>query len=129
MVVSGAARQVFQQELGLHLPDTAGDCPQWLELARQMTTGPAGDLQFRPLQPLPGIIPGTVRQYGLGDFHSPLASGSSLTAGMAICPCSMGTLAAIASGQSQNLISIGPPTCISRNVDRCSWYLAKLHSG
>lgn len=105
VVVSGAARQVFQQELGLHLPNTAGDCPQWLELARQMTSGPLQDTwRFRSLPPLPGVTPGTVRQYGLGDFHSPLASGSSLTAGMVICPCSMGTLAAIASGQSQNLI-------------------------
>ncbi|MBY0513584.1 MAG: UbiX family flavin prenyltransferase, partial [Gemmataceae bacterium] len=32
------------------------------------------------------------------------ASGSFLTAGMAVCPCSMGTLAAIAHGTSENLI-------------------------
>src|SRR4051812_33196287 len=32
------------------------------------------------------------------------ASGSTLTAGMGICPCSMGTLAAISAGTSRSLI-------------------------
>jgi 4-hydroxy-3-polyprenylbenzoate decarboxylase len=38
------------------------------------------------------------------DFQAGIASGSFLTAGMAICPCSMGTVGAIANGLSQNLI-------------------------
>jgi flavin prenyltransferase len=38
------------------------------------------------------------------DFRSGIASGSFLTAGMAVCPCSMGTVAAIAHGTSENLI-------------------------
>lgn len=38
------------------------------------------------------------------DFRAGIASGSFLTAGMAVCPCSMGTAAAIAQGLSQNLI-------------------------
>src|SRR5262245_37865747 len=38
------------------------------------------------------------------DFRAGIASGSFLTAGMAICPCSMGTAAAIAHGISENLI-------------------------
>jgi len=38
------------------------------------------------------------------DFRAGIASGSFLTAGMAVCPCSMGTAAAIAHGLSQNLI-------------------------
>ena len=38
------------------------------------------------------------------NFMAGIASGSFLTAGMVICPCSSGTVAAIAHGLSQNLI-------------------------
>jgi 4-hydroxy-3-polyprenylbenzoate decarboxylase len=38
------------------------------------------------------------------DFSAGIASGSFLTGGMAVCPCSMGTVAAIAHGLSENLI-------------------------
>lgn len=38
------------------------------------------------------------------DRGAPPASGSALTAGMAVVPCSMGTLAAIAAGTSRSLI-------------------------
>jgi len=50
------------------------------------------------------IGPGRVLYHNYRDFTAGIASGSFLTAGMAICPCSMGTAAAIAHGLSENLI-------------------------
>lgn len=45
-----------------------------------------------------------LRYHHFRDFQAGIASGSFLTGGMAVCPCSMGTVAAIAHGLSQNLI-------------------------
>src|SRR5947209_4273277 len=48
--------------------------------------------------------PGQVCYHHYRDFRAGIASGSFLTGGMVVCPCSMGTAAAIAHGLSQNLI-------------------------
>ncbi len=45
-----------------------------------------------------------VTNYDDGDRGAAPASGSSLSGGMVICPCSMGTLAGIAMGSSRSLI-------------------------
>jgi 4-hydroxy-3-polyprenylbenzoate decarboxylase len=50
------------------------------------------------------VSQGQVHYYHYMDFRAGIASGSFLTGGMVICPCSMGTLAGIAHGLSQNLI-------------------------
>jgi flavin prenyltransferase len=45
-----------------------------------------------------------VETFSNDDRGAPPASGSALTAGMIVCPCSMGTLSAIAVGGSRSLI-------------------------
>jgi flavin prenyltransferase len=49
-------------------------------------------------------IQGTVRYHHYMDFMAAPASGSFLTAGMVVCPCSGSTLSGIALGSSTNLI-------------------------
>jgi 4-hydroxy-3-polyprenylbenzoate decarboxylase len=62
--------------------------------------------RFEPADLLGGSggMPGRLLYHDYRDFRAGIASGSFLTAGMAVCPCSMGTAAAIAHGLSQNLI-------------------------
>ena len=46
----------------------------------------------------------SVTTFDDGDRGAAPASGSALNAGMVICPCSMGTLSAIAAGSSRSLV-------------------------
>jgi len=48
--------------------------------------------------------PGQLRVYGKAQWTAPIASGSNAPEAMVVCPCSSGTLAAIACGTSDNLL-------------------------
>lgn len=49
-------------------------------------------------------LPGKLEVYGREEWFAPVASGSNPPAAMVVCPCSMGTLAAIAQGLADKLI-------------------------
>ncbi|MGO2131464.1 MAG: flavin prenyltransferase UbiX [Halomonas sp.] len=51
-----------------------------------------------------GAQPGQIRCFGREDWMAPVASGSGAPSTMVICPCSTGTLSAVACGASNNLI-------------------------
>ncbi|MCI0702244.1 MAG: UbiX family flavin prenyltransferase [Planctomycetia bacterium] len=67
-----------------------------------------GEGEFDPLALLgprsEGLDLSRLHYHHFRNFFVGIASGSFLTGGMAICPCSTGTLAAIAQGISENLI-------------------------
>jgi 4-hydroxy-3-polyprenylbenzoate decarboxylase len=56
-----------------------------------------------------------LRVYGEQQWSSPLASGSHSVKTMIVCPCTMGTLSAIAVGGSDNLINRAADVMIKEN--------------
>ncbi|GKT07904.1 UbiX family flavin prenyltransferase [Desulforhabdus sp. TSK] len=62
--------------------------------------------------PLEEDLPPGIRIYDEKDFTAPIASGSYPTEGMVIVPCTMGTVAGIANGISQNLIHRAADVCL-----------------
>ncbi len=56
------------------------------------------------LETLARARPGQIRCFAREDWMAPVASGSGASSAMVICPCSTGTLSAVACGASNNLI-------------------------
>ncbi len=84
LIISDSARLVLREEMGLALSET---------VSRESLASLFGDEESSLL-----------RSYDPGDLTAPVGSGSYPTRGMVIVPCSMGTLGAVASGASRNLI-------------------------
>jgi 4-hydroxy-3-polyprenylbenzoate decarboxylase len=86
LMISAAGRIVLADELDWKLPARAGDVQSLL----------VEQFLCRPDQ---------LYVYGEQQWSAPLASGSHRVPTMIVCPCTMGTLSAIACGQSDNLIN------------------------
>ena len=86
LLYSQAAQVVAQQELGLSLPTQ----PEAARTALVQHLGLAEDV--------------ALEVYGREAWFAPVASGSNPPDAMVICPCSMGTLAAVAQGLANKLI-------------------------
>ncbi len=48
--------------------------------------------------------PEQIRVYGRDQWTAPIASGSGIAKAMVVCPCTTGTLASVATGQSSDLL-------------------------
>jgi len=81
--------------------------PTWLMISShgwRLLTEECGIKDDRELKKATGGDWGSVRVFDDKDRGAEPASGSAKSAGMVICPCSMGTVAAIAHGTSRSLI-------------------------
>lgn len=111
LTISPAATEVMDQELGLkvdlnnfQLDQLLLNDSQLLDSKLKSLKPPRADYAASSIFSDSEISSARVHYHHYRDFHAGIASGSFLTDGMVICPCSGGTMAAVATGQSQNLI-------------------------
>ncbi len=112
LVVSESGTAVCRQELGVPLSFQANNLREFIAAARKLVTQDGGkshaalgdDNAAKPPVEISDLSFERLHFYRTNDYFTPIASGSYLTSGMVICPCSGSTLSGIARSASENLI-------------------------
>lgn len=106
LAISPSARLVFKQELEIDVDLTdfrAAQLPLHCSSPSWKKLRPA-IVEILSRTPAVSVVAESLVYHHHDDLMSSIASGSFLTAGMVICPCSGSTLGAIVHGTGENLI-------------------------
>jgi len=103
--ITGASGSVYAKRFLLH----AKECGLNVEVIVTKT----GEAVLKH-EDCEGILQGC-KVHAIDDFFAPPATGSSCYAGLAVLPCSMGTLGRIAAGTSDNLLIRAADVCLKES--------------